>query len=58
MEWGEGGKWDNSNSIINKYIFFLIVVVLLVMGAGKVYLPIPPSWPEVSPQNTRLLITG
>ena len=20
MEWGEGGKWDNCNSIINKYI--------------------------------------
>ena len=19
MEWGEGGKWDNCNSIINKY---------------------------------------
>ena len=21
MEWSEGGKWDNCNSIINKYIF-------------------------------------
>ena len=21
MEWNEGGKWDNCNSIINKYIF-------------------------------------
>ena len=20
MEWSEGGKWDNCNSIINKYI--------------------------------------
>ena len=22
MEWSEGGKWDNCNSMINKYIFF------------------------------------
>ena len=21
MEWSEGGKWDNCNSIVNKYIF-------------------------------------
>ena len=26
---------------------FKFVVVLLVVGGGKVYLPTPPSWPEV-----------
>ena len=29
MEWSEGGKWDNCNSIINKYIFKKQILVLL-----------------------------
>ena len=33
MEWSEGGrKWDNCNSIINKYIF------------KKTHLPFPPKF--------------
>ena len=29
------------------FVFEFVVVLLLVVGGDKVYLPIPPSWPEV-----------
>ena len=29
------------------FVFKLVVVLLLVVQGGKVYLPTPPSWPEV-----------
>ena len=29
------------------FIFKFVVVLLLVVRGGKVYLPMPPSWPEV-----------
>ena len=28
-------------------VFIFVVVLLLVVGGGKVYLPMSPSWPEV-----------
>ena len=30
------------------FVFKFVVVLLLVVWGGKVYLPMPPSWPEVS----------
>ena len=30
------------------FVFKFVVVLLLAVGGGKVYLPTPPSWPEVS----------
>ena len=30
------------------FVFKFVVVLLLVVRGGKVYLPMPPSWPEVS----------
>ena len=30
------------------FVFKFVVVLLLVVQGGKVYLPTPPSWPEVS----------
>ena len=29
MEWSEGGKWDKCNSIINKYIKIIIIIIIL-----------------------------
>ena len=29
------------------FVFKFVVVLLLVVGRDKVYLPTPPSWPEV-----------
>ena len=34
------------------FVFKFVVVLLLVVRGGKVYLPMPPSWPEV--QNHKL----
>ena len=30
------------------FVFKFVVVLLLIVQGGKVYLPTPPSWPEVS----------
>ena len=29
------------------FVFIFVVVLLLIVQGGKVYLPMPPSWPEV-----------
>ena len=31
MEWSEGGKWDNCNSIINKYILKNLIVLRIII---------------------------
>ena len=33
------------------FVFKFVVVLLLVVRGGKVYLPMPPSWPEVQFYN-------
>ena len=30
------------------FVFTFVVILLLIVQGGKVYLPTPPSWPEVS----------
>ena len=56
MEWSEGGKWDNCNSIINKHIkkkeraFFLIATEVsgsIPVGSAPAMCPLlrQPEWP-------------
>ena len=41
------------------FVFTFVVILLLIVQGGKVYLPTPPSWPEVSQVHSflALLIT-
>ena len=38
------------------FVFKFVVVLLLVVWGGKVYQPMPPSWPEVSHSENILMI--
>ena len=35
-------------SVLVAFVFKFVVILLLVVRGGTVYLPTPPSWPEVS----------